>query len=249
MHMDCAYDGKTYTRQIQLDHPMCDLSGRLSMHQLFLQMQETAGDDSGRLGFGTEFVEREGIFWVLSRAVVTIERMPRLTERVILRTWHLPTIRYIFPRNFTMEDESGSCIGQASTLWMLIDRQKREIVLPSLRGYVMPDTPVDMPKIASPGKLLFPFEPDKEAMRSPVYSDFDVNGHMNNARYPLWICDLFPPAMHAERHVGAMQINYVREIVYGEDVAIAYGERNGQFVVRGEVKGETRFEAAGHFGA
>ncbi len=34
----------------------CDLSGRLTIGELFLMAQEIAGEDSERLGFGRKFV-------------------------------------------------------------------------------------------------------------------------------------------------------------------------------------------------
>lgn len=242
-----AYDGKPLVRSVSISHPLCDLAGRLTMHHLFLLLQEIAGDDSERVGLGRQFVVRENIFWVLSRVSVAIHRMPKWPETIRVVTYYGQTVRYVYPRYFLIEDSRGERIAEASTLWMLIDRDRREIVMPSQRGYAMPPPPEGVPRLDAPGRIVFPFEPDSAAVRTPVYSDFDINGHMNNARYPLWINDLFPPSLYKGHSVASLQLNYVREIMEGEAVGIDYGLRDGVFVARGAVGGETRFEAVGSF--
>jgi medium-chain acyl-[acyl-carrier-protein] hydrolase len=235
------------SQTIQLRQAQCDLAGRLTMSQLFLIMQEIAGDDSDRTGLGRQFVADNDIFWVISRASVDVLRPAKAGERVVVTTWHGKAVRYIFPRFFTVESETGERLYEAATLWMLIDRKDRSIVFPSMRGFAMSDPP-DLPDIQPPpGKIAMPFALDKSALRTPVYSDFDANGHMNNARYPLWICDLFDLELYQEKGVRSLQVNFMREIMAGDQVEMRYGMQGDVFAVRGATGESICFEARGSF--
>ncbi len=240
-------EGQAYSEILQLRRSQCDLAGRLTLAQMFLFMQEIAGEGSDRLGMGQKFVDDNRIFWVVSRVALKVLRPPEWHEKIRITTWHGPAMRYIFPRYFIVDDMQGNRLVEASTLWLLIEHENRSIVFPSMRGFLLPDPPGDMPKLASPGKMSFAFEPSRHAVRRPVYSDFDMNGHMNNSRYPLWICDLFEPEQFVENYVDSFQVNYINEVIAGEQVDLSYGVENNAFAVRGSVEGESRFEAVGTF--
>ncbi len=45
-------------------------------------------------------------------------------------------------------------------------------------------------------------------------------GHVNNSRYVEWICDTFPMDTYRQDSLDWMQINYDKEIMPGEEVAL-----------------------------
>lgn len=233
-------------QNLTLNAAYCDLSGRLSVSMLFLLMQELAGADSTRLGFGKTFVDQEGIFWALSRVKAESTRIPRIGESITLRTWHGDPMRYVFPRHFLVTDASGEELMHVSTAWMLVDLSTRQLVMPSARGYGMPPQPEGLPQYKLPGRVPA-MEQAQADVRTPKYSDFDVNGHMNNARYPVWMLDLFPPSHFLGHFLREIHINYINEIREGEQVALWLGQDGDAFSVRGLVGEEIKFEAAGRF--
>lgn len=237
----------SFSQRIMPRTAHCDLSGHVNLHSLFLWMQEIAGDDSDRLGMGRQFMEENNIFWVLSRLQIKLLRPLCCDHEVVLRTWHGDAIRYIFPRYFSLETPGGETLAQASSLWMLIDRSTRQIVMPSIRGLSLPPASATMPAYPAPGKILADVPLPQCTERMPLYSDFDINGHMNNARYPLWICDLFPPSQYQREYISQIHINYLHEILEGESVSLQHGRVEDCFRVQGLVDGQTRFEATGQF--
>ena len=66
--------------------------------------------------------------------------------------------------------------------------------------------------------------------RTIVYSDLDLNGHMNNTNYPDMLCD-FIPDMHNKR-ILMLGINYVSEAVGSEVLKVYLAHNDGQYYIR-----------------
>ena len=84
-----------------------------------------------------------------------------------------------------------------------------------------------------------------EALRLPVYTDLDVNGHVNNTRYLDWCCN----ALGIETMRGyAMQhfaVNFNQEILAGQEVRTVLHTAGDAFSFSG-FEGEKRhFDVGG----
>lgn len=235
----------TYRDTIQT--PMCDLYGRLALPQLFLLMQELPGHQQSERERNAMLREK-GVFWALSRTFCSVSRPFERNEAVLFRTWPGKPKRYVFSRYYEFEDERGETVASASSLWMLVNRATREIVMPNDIGVVVSDHD-RLPPVPDPGKLAMDFAFERGMERKALYSDFDVNGHVNNARYVSWICDLFPLESFERRFVSKIQVNFLREIGRGSAVGLYLGQRGERFGVRGaDEEGSAYFEAEGEWG-
>jgi acyl-ACP thioesterase len=87
--------------------------------------------------------------------------------------------------------------------------------------------------------------------RTPVYSDIDMNRHMNNARYAEWVCDLFSTETFAKKALKKLQINYVSDGIEGHEIALDVEENreNDTFIVKGLDRKTEKivFESAGEW--
>ena len=75
-----------------------------------------------------------------------------------------------------------------------------------------------------------------------LYSDLDVNNHVNNVR----VVELVSDALDLQRQPGfvsSLQVNYTAETTFGEQLSLLCGTVDGARYVRGEADGKTRFEA------
>ena len=50
------------------------------------------------------------------------------------------------------------------------------------------------------------------------FTDLDVNGHMNNARYLDWLADLLPGSFHQDNVIRDMTLGYVAEALEGDNL-------------------------------
>ena len=75
-----------------------------------------------------------------------------------------------------------------------------------------------------------------------LYSDLDVNNHVNNVR----VVELISDALDLQRQPGfisELQVNYTAETTFGEQLALLCGTVGAARYVRGEADGKPHFEA------
>ena len=175
---------KTYEESLRLVTRDCDMFGRWRPSAALEAMQEAAGTHAALLGVGREeLIRAHNVVWVLSRAALTLARCPAIGERVTVGTFPHPCLRFFYPRYFVFYDEARRRIGAAGTLWALVDLSTRRPAsvpavaerLPDNRDIPAPlELPRAVPKLAGQERLF---------TREPAFTELDVNGHVNNARY------------------------------------------------------------------
>lgn len=202
---------KSYTETFALRTGQCDMQGQWKPGAILDAMQETATVHCNRLGLSRAATDAMGIVWVLSRSSVSLERAPRLGETVSVETWPLPPRHLFFPRANAFRDAAGEVIGGAMSLWVLMDVRTRAIVGSDAVLARLPKND-DMPAGIPLGAVRPLAGEAVEETLCPPYSDFDLNGHVNNTRYLDWTCSALGHAAMAERRVRRFSICYEREV-------------------------------------
>ena len=188
------------------------MNGRIKPSALLEAMQDTANEHCRQLGVDRYALSDKGLVWVVFRIEVQTDRYPKLGERLTVRTFTKGNRLHFYPRYYLILDEKGETIVRAGALWMLIDKDARSMVTPEKSGIKLPDADnCDIPvKISMSAKKT---EGEKIARdHCPVYSDIDINGHVNNTRYADWLCDMMGPELLGHNEIASMSISYDHEI-------------------------------------
>lgn len=205
--------------------------------------QEIAYWAARELGFGYDSLHIHHTAWVLSRMHIRFPASPQWLDRVSLYTWHKGSNGLFYLRDFELLGANGKTAVQATSSWVVIDEQTRRFVRPEdMQGQLNPDYEV-ADAIAEPApKILFPkdAEPEPAGEHVVAYSDVDIIGHTNNARYVVWAMDALPLA-EAERPVKDLYINFNRETVPGETVQLYRLQQDNAWYVEGRVDGKSCF--------
>ena len=236
---------KTYCEEALLLSRDCDMGGLWRPSAILTAMQETAGMHSHRLGCGRETLVQKGIVWVLTRCEVRMDGEARLGSRLSIETFPMPLRRWFFPRYFVFRDESGAQLGAAGTLWVLFDLEKRCMVAPGEVAGAIPDNSDLTPPIGVPGPVARLAGAETESARTPVYSELDVNGHVNNARYADWLCDALGMETMREYRVKTMRLSYAAEIRPGQAMELRLTRDGLAYHLTGSHEGKTHFEIGG----
>ena len=218
-------DGR-YCRYFTLGATEVDLNNRARLQALLGYFQETAGDQCQLFGSGwSDLWEKHGLCYVVVRMEIRMDRYPGTGEQIRIDTWPENRLRMIFARYGEIFDANGERIGAIVSQWALLDVNSRHFVRPNPEIVSMPDT----------STLTAPFEPSNDHRRAadntsapdscrafafdrtPVYSDFDYNRHMNNARYAEWAADtlwkvLTPDERQADPSIARLEIKFRAEI-------------------------------------
>lgn len=226
----------------------CDFGGRLRPDAFFIMMQEGAEHNASAFGAGHEDMLRRGLFFALARMHVRFFRYPRFGERILHATWPGVANRFFFPRYHTLALEDGTPLACAAGLWVTLGTESRGVVSPVRANLGFPDTS-DIP---APCEAPMKLPPDlagepAETERRPLYSDYDLNGHVNNTRYIAWLCDaLGRSAFDDGRALQELTVSYEKEIRGEGALRQLLTRSNGAFSYRLlSPEGTRHFEARG----
>lgn len=217
----------------------------------FMDMaQEIAYWAAQELGFGYDDLQRHKTAWVLSRMHFHFIAPPKWREMVDLFTWHKGAEGLFYLRDFVLRSPEGEPLVTATSSWLVINVETRHIVwdeetlsLLDVDRERVDDAIVEpAPKVMIPKQLT----PDPAGERQVRYSDIDILGHTNNARYLVWAMDALPYQEMASRRVRDVYINFNKETVPGDWVEIFTARESGEegsdvFYVEGKVEGKSAF--------
>lgn len=218
-----------YRRQFTVDSFSTDPFGRLRRSMILRYAQQVAGDHCDLLSLNYEALAEKGLFWAVVRNRIQVTRLPRQGQTVTLETWPMPTTRTAYPRATVAYDEQGQELFRSVSLWVLMDRNSRTMVLPGKSGVEVPGT-LRGTELATPRSLSLK---DLELCqhRKVCFSDLDLNGHMNNARYLDWIEDLLPSHFHRDNQPMELSLCYINEAREADEMDLRYGFQEGNLFV------------------
>ena len=211
-----------YTTEYSVTTAHADRFGRCKPSSLLRFAQDAAGEHCELLGTDRESMAEKNIFWAVIRQKMAITRLPRTGERVIVKTWPMPTTRVAYPRATEGYDKEGNLLFQVISIWVIMDMTSRAMVLPGKSG-------VEVPGILTGTELKAPVglrsaDFTCEDVRRVCFSDLDENGHMNNTRYLDWLCDLLPSKFHEEHPMKAVTICYMSEALEDQKLQLTWQE-------------------------
>ena len=221
---------KTHSETFVVRATECDKFRRMRLDALFISMQEVGERHAIELGAGYEAMMARGLFFVLSRIHVNITRAPRCGEKVIHTTYPGVSNRFFCPRYhiFTLED--GTPLLTAGALWVMLDTVNRKIASPLAVNLGFPDTsdipaPIDLP-VRLPAMRM---ENAAVSTRMPRYSEFDINGHVNNTKYIAWLCDALGSKALEGMYIGDLVAGYEKEICDEADYTLSLAREGDAF--------------------
>lgn len=240
-----------FTSKSTVETQNVDFLGLWRPSRMLEHLIDTASRHAAILGYSYDDLFAQKIVWVLSRINIHSYRRPAIGEQITTRTW-IKGIqqKLFFLRDFEVKDAQGAKVASASFAWLLIDLENRRILpaasmrvtLPDPHGECALDEPLE--KINAPQGM-------PEVFVAPVtYGVVDILGHATSARYVDWIFDCFPLETYKLKQVSQLKLNFVHEILPGEQVSICAAQQDGAnpetWMVAGEnlSTGERAFEAA-----
>jgi len=232
------------TKTLALQSRDCDFIGRWKPAEIFTAMQELAADHSDILGAGYSRLRKMNLAFALTRSELHMDRYPRIGEKVICHTWAAPVMKWMFPRYFIFESESGEQLGYAGTIWVLMDLTERKMVAPAALGMTIA-TSGRKPPLRMPGKADSVEEKSVGHAYLPGYSELDVNGHVNNTRYVSWMCDFLGVPVLENHSIKTLVVNYSHEILPGQPVELRAEQKEHVFRMSGDYEGVNRFVLSG----
>jgi len=203
-----------FVQNFEINDMVVDRFGRLRPSMVLLYAQTVATRHGELMEVGYDTLNPRRMFWAVIRHRVQITRLPHHGENIRVETWPMPATRSSYPRSVIAYDEDGNECFRAISLWVLMDLDKRNMILPGKSGIIVSGSvrgnELALPGSLAPGRLI------NHRERTVCFSDLDRNGHMNNTKYLEWIDDLLPSDFHREHILKEMTICYLSEAWEGQ---------------------------------
>ncbi|MCK9305306.1 MAG: thioesterase [Bacteroidales bacterium] len=218
-----------------------DLKGNLKLFSLMNIVQEMAGKHADLLGFGYEDLIRDNTAWVLSRLKMKILRLPRWREEISAETWHKGGDSLFWYRDFVVCDRYNHEMILATSSWVTIDTltrrlKRRALVEKDYKGIEERDAIAERAE-----KILLPPDMEFVRKREVLFSDLDINGHTNNAKYIEWALDTIPFGILSGAAPREMSVNFNTESRFGDNINFYSSFSSGRVVVEGKRDGNSIF--------
>ena len=205
--------------------------------------QEIAYWAAQELGFGYDTLHIHHTAWVLSRMHIHFVQPALWREQVSIYTWHKGSAGLFYMRDFDLVNAAGEHSVLCTSSWVVINEETRRLVRPEdLAQFLAVDYEVD-DAIAEPApKVALPKDSEAEcvAEHRVAFSDVDLIGHTNNARYVVWAMDCLPLSQ-TEQPLKDLYINFNKETKADELVQLYRLQDGTSWYVEGRVDGKSCF--------
>ncbi len=234
--------------RFEVDSCDMDVWGYLKPTAILRTCQQTAYIHAQSLGFGYENLQKSGCVWVLSRVKVDIERLPVWGDKIRVRTWHKRQVGIFSLRDYIFYDQEEQPIIRVTTSWLIINIATRRITRPDRlfspeESFMLVEYPHDAISIPAE-KVEIASEEIFLSDHRVLYSNLDINHHVNNTRYLEWACDNSPQQMLPERTLSHFSLNFNHEATYNQVVQIsASGISSDTPIFEGRVDSKSIFTA------
>lgn len=209
-----------FQKDFEITDICVDRYGRLKPSMILLYAQEIAGMHCNELALDYDTLAKQRLFWAVTRHKVQVTRLPMRGETIHVETWPMPTTRVAYPRSMVAYDTKGNECFRSISLWVLMDLDTRNMILPGKSGISVVGT-LRGNELPSPNGLIA--KPlGSHRSRSVCFTDLDRNGHMNNTRYMDWIDDLLPSPFHMRSTVKEFTVCYLSEAKEGQELDLRW---------------------------
>lgn len=198
----------------------CDKKGRVILSRLMSMLLSLSFHQADSFNVGTDLLMKLNLGWVITEYEITINKLPKENDEVILETKATCKNRYFAYRQFFVKKDNDILI-QINAVCVVIDKDKRHIVsIPDeiVNGYNFNDVK-EIPKLKRPISLK---SLDKKVDYCKDYMvryfDIDTNNHVNNVNYFDWIMDVLPSDFLDNFSVSKMIIKFENEVTYGQKI-------------------------------
>jgi len=211
---------KTWEENIRIHTFQMDPQGKAQLFTICNYLQEAASMHATQAGLGFDDMISKNQVWVLTRLKVEIDQYPVWNDRLKLKTWSRGNDGIFYLRDFTIHDKNGNTTIRATSSWAAINIKTRrpelvdglEIKLYSQKDRIALDTRLEKLPPLQKKNLIRAYQVQ--------YTDIDIVYHVNNVKYIEMMVNAFPLEQHKSKNVKSIEVNYLGETGYGEELQV-----------------------------
>ena len=222
---------KIFEKKYDLRASDFDRFDRIMPSSVLELFQDVACWHADEIGTGYDAMIARSYVWVLVKIRFRILKNPEKYQSVVVRTWPLEPNKFIYRREYIIENESGEKLICGSSEWVVMHSEKRRLVLaPDLYsikdGFCKEmnfeqklDKVEDFEESGTPYSIM------------PGFSQLDGNSHVNNTKYTNFVLDAVNPQEASD--IDEFQIDYRKEVLQGVKLDIYHTKKDNIVIAKG----------------
>ena len=210
------------------------MTGNCRLSNLLKIIQEIGARDIAAKGFGKDKIFDQGMRWVISRIATKVNRIPAYDEEIEIVTFPEPPKWFFLPRFTSVLDMKGNVLLECETIWAVIDFKTRKPVLPNAINLDI-EYKDECEKTLGVDSKIIPLETTNSLDRKILFTDCDINQHMNNTVYVEWATDLLGGDYLKSKKLVDWRMAYHTEAKEGETLTKNYALKDDVLYVIGQV--------------
>ncbi|RZJ70212.1 acyl-ACP thioesterase domain-containing protein [Flavobacterium sp.] len=203
----------------KIDFTQCLPNGYLRITDLCNILQLTAGEHAEIGGISFSDMQAHDQAWVLSRMRVEILELPKWKDLVTVKTWIVSLENSRSVRALELYLGEKKIIG-CETFWAVFNTRSRRPEALALEHEHFEKFPDSFSTEDRTSKVDLGNLTSKLADHKVLLSDLDIVNHANNVKYLEWCLDYFDAGLLLKNKVKAIDMNFMKELVLGDDVEI-----------------------------
>lgn len=204
-------ENKISSTKILIQSQEVDYNGNYKIADLMSNLSDLATTNAYEIQIWNNEIAKKYAF-VLTKETIILKRPIKVNEIITLYTRASGYKRIQFSRNYWVEDENKNEIASIYSLWTLIDIDKRKIIKPAKAGINIPEIIEDNYTINNYHEIKDNVDLSFIMERTVLYSDVDLNQHLNNSRYIEWAFDALPIDFFNQYMFKEISIHFKKEM-------------------------------------
>lgn len=216
-----------YSFKSKIRYSEVDQNCFLTLDKLIDYFQDCSIFHSESIGLGVDNLMETKHCWMLTAWQIVIDRMPRLTEEVVISTWPYSFRGFNGGRNFQMTDEDGNSIARADSQWVFVDAMTghpTRCTDDQINGYKLEEK-MELPCDAK--RIRMPEDCDDRPSFFVRKDQIDTNHHVNNGQYVKMALEELPENIE----VHQLRAEYRRQAVLGDEIFPKVKHEDGVWTV------------------
>lgn len=204
-------------------------------NRAILEMLENIGAyHSDAAGYGANDIGKTHVVWILAGWKLKVINRPKYGQKIHIKTWGRDMAKAITYRDFEVYNSKKELCAIATSKWVLVNTETGRItrITDEIASKYQPENN-SVYKEKEIEKIELPEESEytKKIEYTTTRRDIDLNGHMHNLYYLDLAYEALPDEVYAKRPYDNVQIQYKKEIKYGEKVICKYAYKNNSHIV------------------
>lgn len=208
-------------RNYNIHYYEVDIYKRALITSIIDYLGDMAMFQSEILGVGIDHLKENKMAWVLYKWDITMDAYPTLNETIKVKTCAYSFKRFYAYRKHEIINAEGNTIGNATSVWILINTDRRRPIRISkdmYEAYGIDDNSnegIEIEDIKSINTI------HSEQSFKVRYSDIDTNRHVNNVKYVAWALETVPKDIVLNCKLNNIRVTYEKETTYGETIKVS----------------------------